>query len=215
MSKSTIARPGFSRSRRKLSLPWYSRWCTEEDPVNPSATLFPSTATSTLLFLTADPSSISKLTSRAAGFASYSLTTPAPPTSDALRQWSPLHATIALLQKRFMQGRFNQLEDPGLRLALARYYVRDLTVLALYSDAFIVSGTSQTGQLACLIAGTSPFFRALVRVKPDTPHCRYLGEDAVVGPRGINGRGLGGRVRSFDEPWRPSEKESTLWSTSR
>lgn len=80
--------------------------------------------------------------------------------------------------------------DMSLRVHLTRFYIRDLTLAALYSDALLVSGSTGSGQLAILLAG----------------------EDAVIGPRGISGSGLGGRVRSIDEPWTPVNRRSALWS---
>jgi hypothetical protein len=156
------------------------------------ATLFPSTATSTLLFLTPDSSAVTSLPSLYSEYGNYTLAVPSLPAADKLRQWWPAQDAITSIQSKFEQNRFNKLEDLKLRITLARYYVRDLTVMALYADAFLVSGKSSTGQLACLIAG----------------------EDAVVGPRGISGKGLGGRVRSIDEPWRPVDDQSMLWPSS-
>lgn len=132
------------------------------------------------MFLIPDAHLLSSLTSRYPQYSSYLLSTPSPPPLAKLRQWNESSAAIAHLQAHYDQRTFNELPQ-SLRTTLARFYVRDLTVLSLYADAFIVSGKSNTGQLAMVIAG----------------------EDAVIGFRG-----LGGRIRSVDLPWSPVEMET-------
>ncbi|KAM0791277.1 hypothetical protein ACM66B_005752 [Microbotryomycetes sp. NB124-2] len=77
----------------------------------------------------------------------------------------------------------------GLRTLLTMYFVRDLTTMSWYSDAFVVHASTNTGRLACVLSGT----------------------DAVAGPRDISGVGLGGRTRSVDSFWFPSTELEGLW----
>lgn len=75
--------------------------------------------------------------------------------------------------------------SPGLRLALSRQLISELFVYAKLADAFVVSGNSNLGRLALLLAG----------------------EEGAMG-YGIHEdarrRVLGGRVRSIDLPYYPT-----------
>lgn len=62
--------------------------------------------------------------------------------------------------------------------------------MALHFHFVATTASSSTGRLACLLAG----------------------EDGVIGPREISGRGLGGRVRSTESIWTPSSRVASLWS---
>ncbi|KAK4054546.1 hypothetical protein OIV83_001040 [Microbotryomycetes sp. JL201] len=80
----------------------------------------------------------------------------------------------------------------SLRTLLTLYFVRDLTTMSWFSDAFVVHASTNTGRLACVLSGT----------------------DALVGPRDISGAGLGGRTRSVDGYWYPSTELEGLWENS-
>ncbi|KAK4056649.1 hypothetical protein OIO90_002201 [Microbotryomycetes sp. JL221] len=77
----------------------------------------------------------------------------------------------------------------SLQIYLTLYFVRDLTTMSLFSDAFVVHASTNTGRLACVLAGS----------------------DAVIGPRDIDGVGFGGRVRSVDVYWTPTSTIDGLW----
>lgn len=87
-------------------------------------------------------------------------------------------STTRSLRSRWTQKDFLKA-SPGLRLALTRQLVAELIVYSKYADAFVVSGNSNMGRLALLIAG----------------------EEGAMGPPGH--RATGGRVRSIDVPWYP------------
>jgi hypothetical protein len=128
LSKSSSASPGYSRSRTAS---------------------FPSTAISSLVVMSAESIALPKILADplAAPF-KVSSTSSAP--LEGLKQWT---GTLGLssdgtVGKRsseilttFNQETFNQL-PLSLRIHLTRFFLRDLTTLSLYSDAFIVSGTS-------------------------------------------------------------------------
>ncbi|KZV96394.1 hypothetical protein EXIGLDRAFT_747650 [Exidia glandulosa HHB12029] len=84
----------------------------------------------------------------------------------------------SLLSQRWLQKDFLRA-SPGLRLALTRQLVAELIVYSKYADAFVVSGNSNMGRIALLLAG----------------------EEGAMGPSGH--RATGGRVRSIDVPWFP------------
>ncbi|KZV80890.1 hypothetical protein EXIGLDRAFT_780389 [Exidia glandulosa HHB12029] len=87
-------------------------------------------------------------------------------------------STTSSLQRRWLQQDFLKA-SPALRQALTRQLVAELIVYSKYADAFVVSGNSNMGRLALLIAG----------------------EEGAMGPPGH--RATGGRVRSIDVPWYP------------
>lgn len=77
----------------------------------------------------------------------------------------------------------------ALRVELTRQFVRDLTTLSRFADAFVVSGRSPTGQLSILLAG----------------------EEGAIGPRDFEGGSFGGRVRSVDGYWIPTSSIKSLY----
>ncbi|BGP74099.1 hypothetical protein NBRC10513v2_007531 [Rhodotorula toruloides] len=96
------------------------------------------------------------------------------------------------LDAGYTQQSFNAL--PLLsRVAHTQAFVRDLTLLAQEEggvDAAVVSGASNVGRLAMLIAG----------------------KDAVLGPRDAQtGRPLGGRIRSVDAHFYPTAYSSAVY----
>ncbi|GAA6025320.1 hypothetical protein JCM10207_006244 [Rhodosporidiobolus poonsookiae] len=89
----------------------------------------------------------------------------------------------------YVQSAFNAL--PLLeRVVHTQAFVRDLTVMAREADAAVVSGSSNIGRLAMLIAG----------------------KDAVIGLRDPDGRSLGGRVRSVDAHFYPTAYSSAVYA---
>ncbi|GAA5918547.1 hypothetical protein JCM6882_009764 [Rhodosporidiobolus microsporus] len=89
----------------------------------------------------------------------------------------------------YVQASFNAL--PLLeRVVHTQAFVRDLTIIAREVDAAVVSGASNVGRLAMLIAG----------------------KDAVTGPTDENGRLLGGRIRSVDAHFYPTAYSSAVYA---
>ncbi|GAA5886072.1 hypothetical protein JCM6882_004253 [Rhodosporidiobolus microsporus] len=179
LSHSSIASPSYSRTR---------------------PTLFPSTATPTLVGLTSNTSLFNTFLSHPSGISYNTLRTSSPPTNELMR-WNdvlrleltedipPPVGEAAKILSEWDQGVWNAELPRGLRVLLARYFVRDLTTLSLYSDAFVVSGASPTGRLALLLSG----------------------EDGAIGPRDFHGGSFGGHVRSVDGWWIPTSKVEALW----
>ncbi|BGP51988.1 hypothetical protein JCM10450v2_007959 [Rhodotorula kratochvilovae] len=94
------------------------------------------------------------------------------------------------LSAGYTQAAFNAL--PLLeRVVHTQAFVRDLTVLAREADAAVVSGASNVGRLAMLIAG----------------------KDAVTGPRDAHGKGLGGRIRSVDAHFYPTAYTTAVYES--
>lgn len=160
-------------------------------------TLFPLGSRPTLLVMTAENSIMTSLTENP--FATpFDVQRTSKPPLDSLRQWDDLFkldsrgeltpASIIIGSSGiYSQSQFNKL-PLSLRIHLTRFFLRDLTVLSLYADAFVVTGSSNVGRLACLIGG----------------------EDAVVGPRSLTGS-FGGRIRSVDTLWHPSPFVHDIW----
>ncbi|GAA5983618.1 hypothetical protein JCM11641_007301 [Rhodosporidiobolus odoratus] len=180
LSHSSIASPSYSRTR---------------------PTLFPSTATPTLVALTSSSTLFSSFNSLPQAVSFNLLRTSAPATSDLLRFNDLLQLDLdanvngdgatgeaGRILREWDQLLWNELPK-GLRTVLARYFVRDLTTMSLYADAFVVSGASPTGRLALLLSG----------------------EDGAIGPRDFNGGSFGGRVRSIDGYWVPTSKVKAVW----
>ncbi|BGP16409.1 hypothetical protein JCM10213_004035 [Rhodosporidiobolus nylandii] len=176
LSHASIASPSYSRTR---------------------PTLFPPGTVPTLVALSSN-STLFERFSALPESSSYTTQRTSPPPLTDLARWSdllrldnadvPTGAAARILQE-WDQGTWNNLPR-GLRTLLARYFVRDLTTLSLYADAFVVSGASPTGRLALLLSG----------------------EDGAIGPRDFNGGSFGGRVRSVDGYWIPTSKPSGLWA---
>ncbi|BGP11686.1 hypothetical protein JCM10049v2_007606 [Rhodotorula toruloides] len=109
---------------------------------------------------------------------------------------SPLPRRRRSLDSGYTQQSFNAL--PLLsRVAHTQAFVRDLTLLARSGeeeegvDAAVVSGASNVGRLAMLIAG----------------------KEAVMGPRDEQtGRPLGGRIRSVDAHFYPTAYSSAVYT---
>lgn len=120
--KSTIASPGFSRNNRAA---------------------FPPNSVSTLLLQSSKHSAIATLSH------SVVRSTSSPPDK-LLRQWAHVRPEGERLED-FSDEERKSL-PLGLRTLLGQYWVRDLTVSALFTDAAIVSG--ETGQLTLLLAGS-------------------------------------------------------------
>ncbi|GAA6042396.1 hypothetical protein JCM8097_004496 [Rhodosporidiobolus ruineniae] len=97
--------------------------------------------------------------------------------------------TGASLTAGYLQSAFNAL--PLIeRVTHTQAFVRDLTVIAREADAAVVSGASNVGRLAMLIAG----------------------KDAVTGPRDSSGLSLGGRIRSLDSHFYPTAYSTAVYS---
>ncbi|GAA6038154.1 hypothetical protein JCM8097_005765 [Rhodosporidiobolus ruineniae] len=179
LSHSSIANPSYSRTR---------------------PTLFPSTATPTLVALTSNSTLFSRFSALPDGVA-YNLLCTSPPPSNELLRWNdvlrieltadipPPVGEAGKILDEFDQRTWNEELPRALKVLLARHFVRDLTTLALYADAFVVSGTSPTGRLALLLSG----------------------EEGAIGPRDFNGGSFGGRVRSTDGWWLPTSRVEGLW----
>ncbi|KAK4702217.1 hypothetical protein P7C70_g4014, partial [Phenoliferia sp. Uapishka_3] len=167
LSKSSVAQPGYSRT---------------------APTLFPAHAEATLLVMTAEAEVTPGLEARADFTEAFIVKQTSPPPEDVLKQWKDNLDGQSIL-KTFDQAAFNKLPR-SLRVTLTRYFIRDLTTLALYADSFLITASSNVGRLACLIAG----------------------EEAVLGPREFeSGHGMGGRVRSLDSPWHPMADPAALF----
>ncbi|BGP40154.1 hypothetical protein JCM10450v2_004133 [Rhodotorula kratochvilovae] len=162
-------------------------------------TLFPPSAVPTLVALTANSTAFSALAALPSAAGLNVLRTSAPP-HDALLRWNDvlrLELTGALappsgdahrLLREWDQKVWNRDVPRALRVLLTRYFVRDLTTLSLYTDAFVVSAASPTGRLALLLSG----------------------EDGAVGPRDFHGGSFGGRVRSVDAWWSPTGRAAAV-----
>ncbi|ORY89385.1 hypothetical protein BCR35DRAFT_300547 [Leucosporidium creatinivorum] len=182
LSKSTLTSPGYSRGH---------------------PTLFPPTSQPSIILLSPNRTLASTLSwiSPSTG-SNYSLSLPSSPPLAELKRWNQvlrielteeLAAPVGSVDQSRIVDEW-ELEvwntlPRGLRVYLTKWFLRDLTTLALYADAFVVHASTNTGRLICLLAG----------------------EDAVVGPREISGKGLGGRVRSVDGWWVPSSGLEALW----
>ncbi|GAA6009432.1 uncharacterized protein JCM10292_004290 [Rhodotorula paludigena] len=93
------------------------------------------------------------------------------------------------LRKGYTQAAFNAL--PLLeRIVHTQAFVRDVTLLAREVDAAVVSGASNVGRLAMLIAG----------------------KEAVTGPKDEFGVALGGRIRSVDAHFYPTAYATAIYS---
>ncbi|GAA5988488.1 hypothetical protein JCM11641_007168 [Rhodosporidiobolus odoratus] len=93
------------------------------------------------------------------------------------------------LSAGYTQAAFNAL--PLLeRVVHTQAFVRDLTIIAREVDAAVVSGASNVGRLAMLIAG----------------------KDAVTGPVDTDGHALGGRIRSVDAHFYPTAYSSAVYT---
>lgn len=180
LSSSTIASPSYSRLR---------------------PTIFPSTSVPHIVLLTGDTSPLVDFTTAYIPPTSslppkirYSRTSQ--PSQSALSRWSDLlrlklspHLTPPItpdpstILTSYSQPVFNSLPLP-LRILLTRHFLRDLTTLSWYADAVVVSGERETGKLVLSLCG----------------------EDGVVGPREIGGRGVGGRCRSVKGAWLPVQE---------
>lgn len=132
LSKSTVADPGYSRSR-----PLIFREGNE----------------ATLVLMSTDPSVMASLSGTPAVANSFRLQRASPPSMDTLRQWKDLlklsddgtqaassAADAALSHLWTNRKTFNALPR-GLRVLATRYLLGDLFTLALYADAFIISGS--------------------------------------------------------------------------
>ena len=124
------------------------------------SSLFPRSSKPTLISLLIDSTAITSLTTADPSAPSYAVLKTTPPTLDSLRPWSDsLHLNTGEgegekgIFDRSM-GEFNRL-PAGLRIHLTRFIVRDLFTLSLHADAFVVKGSTNTGQLALLLAGQS------------------------------------------------------------
>ncbi|GAA5904087.1 hypothetical protein JCM5296_000330 [Sporobolomyces johnsonii] len=179
LSHASIAAPSYSRSR---------------------PTIFPPTATPTLVALTGNASLFSDFAADQAALPFNVLRTSSPPYED-LRRWNdvlrleltediaPPKGDAGTLLKEFNQDVWNKDLPRALQIYLTRYFVRDLTTLSQFADAFVVSGASPTGRLALLLAG----------------------EEGTIGPRDFHGGSFGGRVRSVDGFWTPTSRIEALY----
>ncbi|GAA5900075.1 uncharacterized protein JCM6883_006084 [Sporobolomyces salmoneus] len=175
--KNLIENPGYSRSR---------------------PTLFPESSTSTLVTLTQSDELFQKfeeetISNKGGGGGIdqlYNLvqTTKSLPVEDLKQRWNEVGGLEKIL-KEWDQGVWNEGLPRRLKVELTRYFVRDLTTLSRFADAFIVSGSSPTGVLAILLGG----------------------EEGAIGPRDFEGGSFGGRVRSIDGHWIPTSSVKTLY----
>ncbi|GAA6051715.1 hypothetical protein JCM3770_002697 [Rhodotorula araucariae] len=162
-------------------------------------TLFPPSAVPTLVALTANSTAFSALSALPPA-TGLNVVRTSPPAYDELLRWNDvlrLELTGALgppkgdahrLLRDWDQAVWNTDVPRALKVLLTRYFVRDLTTLALYADAFVVSAASPTGRLALLLSG----------------------EEGAVGPRDFNGGSFGGRVRSVDAWWSPTGRAGAV-----
>ncbi|CEQ39496.1 SPOSA6832_01040, partial [Sporobolomyces salmonicolor] len=132
LSHASIAAPSYSRSR---------------------PTIFPPTARPTLVALTSNASLFSDFAADQAALPFDVLRTSSPPYED-LRRWNdvlrleltediaPPKGDAGTLMKEFNQNVWNKDLPRALQIYLARYFVRDLTTLSQFADAFVVSGMS-------------------------------------------------------------------------
>ncbi|GAA6052841.1 hypothetical protein JCM3770_006276 [Rhodotorula araucariae] len=99
-------------------------------------------------------------------------------------------APLPDLSAGYTQAAFNAM--PLLeRVVHTQAFVRDLSVLAREVDAAVVSGSSNVGRLAMLIAG----------------------KEAVTGPRDVHGKALGGRIRSVDAHFYPTAYTTAVYES--
>jgi len=127
LSKSSIAEPGYSRTQSS----------------------FRSESRSTLLVMTSEASALSALAASSLAH-EFTLQRTSPPTAEELKQWKDLLKTDgdeteaggndrSDVMLSWRQSKFNKLPR-SLRVHLTRYFLRDLTILALHADAFVVRG---------------------------------------------------------------------------
>ncbi|GAA5962924.1 hypothetical protein JCM3765_005922 [Sporobolomyces pararoseus] len=174
--KSSISNPGYSRSR---------------------PTLFPPSSTTTLVSLTSSNKLFGEFeqeatTNKQAVDQLYNLVrTSMPPTEEMKQRWNEVlgSSSIGSILEEWDQKIWNENLPRALKVELTRYFVRDLTTLSRFADAFVVSGSSPTGVLSILLAG----------------------EEGAIGPRDFEGGSFGGRVRSVDGFWVPTSKVKTLF----
>ncbi|KAH7094175.1 hypothetical protein BKA62DRAFT_720962 [Auriculariales sp. MPI-PUGE-AT-0066] len=111
---------------------------------------------------------------------------PLPVAAEHSANSSSAHA----LESRWSQEQQSKL-SLGLRLALSRQLIAELTVYSRMADAFVVSGNSNLGRLALLLGGVEGAIG--YGVKED-----LLGDHS---PMQLARRTIGGRIRSVDVPW--------------
>ncbi|BGO91596.1 hypothetical protein NBRC10512_008043 [Rhodotorula toruloides] len=179
LTHSSMASPSYSRSR---------------------PTIFPPTATPTLVALTSNATLFSLFTSDSSAV-SYNVLRTSPPPYDELKRYNDIlrleltpdlaapKGSANKLLREWDQAVWNRDVPKPLKVLLTQYFLRDLTVLSQHADAFVVSGASPTGRLAILLSG----------------------EDGAIGPRDFHGGSFGGRVRSIDGFWVPTGKAKALY----
>jgi hypothetical protein len=125
--KSSIENPGYSRSR---------------------PTTFPSTSTTTLVALTSSNKLFDKFeqeatTSQQADQLYNIVKTSLPPIDELKQRWNEIlgsDSTSSSILEEWDQTIWNSKLPRGLKVELTRYFVRDLTTLSRFADAFVVSG---------------------------------------------------------------------------
>ncbi|GAA6061475.1 hypothetical protein JCM10212_002554 [Sporobolomyces blumeae] len=179
LTHASVASPSYSRSR---------------------PTLFPESATPTLVALTSNASLFSDFSSSPSASPFTVVRASLPPPED-LRRWNDVlqlespdspptsSGEAGKLVKEWDQDVWNRDVPRALKIELTRYFVRDLTTLSQYADAFVVSGASPTGILSILLGS----------------------EEGAIGPRDFNGGSFGGRVRSVDGYWVPTSSVKGLF----
>lgn len=140
LSKSTSAEPGYSRAR---------------------TTLFPATAISTLVIMSAESSAFQNILDDDLAD-TFEIVEASAPSIESLQQWKKVlqlesndpydedeevgkteepKSEASTILTTFTQTTFNAL-PLSLRVHLTRYFLRDLTTLSLFADAFLISGWS-------------------------------------------------------------------------
>ncbi|GAA5942177.1 uncharacterized protein JCM15063_002031 [Sporobolomyces koalae] len=173
-----------SQAVRGAVTPGYSR-------SNP--TVFPTTATATLVTLTSSSTLFDRFVELGRTVTDATLVRTSTPPIELLRQrWQDVFEQPGRgheLLNEWDQTVWNRNVPRALQIELTRYFVRDLTTLSKFADAFVVSGTSPTGVLSILLGG----------------------EEGAIGPRDFEGGSFGGRVRSIDGHWIPTANIASLY----
>ncbi|KAH7106252.1 hypothetical protein BKA62DRAFT_668274 [Auriculariales sp. MPI-PUGE-AT-0066] len=103
------------------------------------------------------------------------------------------------LTKRWTQSQLYSASE-GLRLALSRQLIAELTVYSRMADAFVGSGNSNLGRMALIIGGVeaSIGYGATADLKDTRPIT-------------LARRQIGGRIRSIDVPFYPTAYRSAIF----
>jgi hypothetical protein len=155
--------------------------------------------------------------------------TSTPPLEELKQRWSDILESAASkggkgssrsILEEWDQEVWNSKLPRALKVELTRYFVRDLTTLSRFADAFVVSGQSQSFLLLPLplsrISSLDVADVVMVLIGTGTSPTGVLsillaGEEGAIGPRDFEGGSFGGRVRSISGYWVPTSSIKSLF----